>query len=112
MKSNVLDVIGGSAAVLCLIHCIAFPILMIFPFGISHNPYIDLVFLSIGTVVVYRVTRKNTTKWLNILLWLSVALITVSVMSDLIFEVHLPLIYVGALGLIAGHVINFKSHKH
>ena len=59
MKSKILDAVGISAAVLCLIHCIVFPLLLIVPLGISHNPYIDLVFLFIGAVVVFRITKKN-----------------------------------------------------
>lgn len=112
MKSKLLDAIGISAAVLCLIHCIVFPLLLIIPLGISHNPYIDLAFLIIGTLVVFRITKQVKNPWLNVLFWGSIVLIAVSVMADFIFEVHLPLIYVGATGLITAHLINFKNHKH
>ena len=112
MKSKILDAVGISAAVLCLIHCIVFPLLMIIPFGISHNAYIDLAFLCIGTVVVFRVTQEIENTWLQLLFWISVFLIFISVLTDLIFEVHIPLIYLGAAGLISGHIINFKNHKH
>ncbi|NIF05151.1 MerC domain-containing protein [Chryseobacterium sp. Tr-659] len=112
MKSKFLDVVGISAAVLCMIHCIIFPLLLIIPLGISHNPYIDLAFLSIGAIVVFRVTRKISNFWLKFLFWISVTLIFISVLTDLLFEVHLPLIYIGAVGLITGHIINFKHHKH
>ncbi|MCT2563912.1 MerC domain-containing protein [Chryseobacterium herbae] len=112
MKSKILDAVGISAAVLCLIHCIAFPLLMIIPLGISHNPYIDLAFLVIGSIVVYRVTKPMTNRWLKLLFWASIFLISVSVLADFIFEVHIPLIYAGAAGLIIGHIINFKNHKH
>ncbi|KFE99024.1 MerC domain-containing protein [Chryseobacterium luteum] len=112
MKSKILDAVGISAAVLCLIHCIAFPMLMIIPLGISHNPYIDIAFLIIGAAVVYRVTKNMELSWLKLLFCNSIILITVSVLADLIFEIHLPLIYIGAAGLIAGHIINFKNHKH
>ncbi|SIS69210.1 MerC mercury resistance protein [Chryseobacterium ureilyticum] len=112
MKSKLLDAIGISAAVLCLIHCIVFPLLLIIPLGISHNPYIDLAFLIIGTLVVFRITKQVKNPWLNVLFWGSIVLIAVSVMADFIFEVHLPLIYVGAAGLITAHLINFKNHKH
>lgn len=61
MKSKILDAVGISAAVLCLIHCIVFPLLMIIPLGISHNPYIDLAFLIIGAIVVFNVTKKQKT---------------------------------------------------
>ena len=112
MKSKILDAVGISAAVLCLIHCIAFPLLMIIPLGISHNPFIDLTFLIIGAVVVYRVTKNMTWNWLKFLFWISIALIAVSVVADLIFEIHIPLIYAGAAGLITGHILNFRNHKH
>ncbi len=65
MKSKILDAVGISAAVLCLIHCIIFPLLLIIPLGISHNPYIDLAFLIIGAAVVYRVTKHMTNIWLK-----------------------------------------------
>lgn len=112
MKSKILDAVGISAAVLCLIHCIIFPLLLIIPLGLSHNPYIDLSFLIIGALVVYRITRSMKNRWLKLLFWVSIILISVSVFADLIFETHIPLIYVGAVGLITGHIINFKSHKH
>ncbi len=112
MKSKILDAVGISAAVLCLIHCIIFPLLLIVPLGISHNPYIDLAFLCIGTRVVFRVTQKIDNRRLKLLFWVSIALIFISVLTDIIFEVHIPLIYVGTAGLITGHLINFKNHKH
>ncbi|MDR6458124.1 hypothetical protein J2786_001217 [Chryseobacterium vietnamense] len=112
MKSKILDAVGISAAVLCLIHCIVFPLLLIVPLGISHNPYIDLAFLFIGAVVVYRITKKMENRWLKFLFWISLSLIFISILTDFLFEVHLPLIYIGAAGLITGHIINFKNHKH
>lgn len=112
MKSKILDAVGISAAVLCLIHCIVFPLLLVIPIGISHNPYIDLAFLTIGVMVVYRVTKQITNRRLKLLFWISIGLITVSIAADFIFEVHLPLIYAGAAGLITAHLINFKNHNH
>lgn len=112
MKSKILDVVGISAAVLCLIHCVVFPLLLIVPLGISHNPFIDSAFLSIGAVVVYRIVKKTRIKWLKVLFATSLLLISVSVFADMIFEIHLPLIYFGTAGLIAGHLINFSHHTH
>lgn len=112
MKSKILDTVGISAAVLCLLHCIIFPLLMVIPLGISHYPYIDLGFLVIGIAVVYRQTKRIINGRLKFLFWISILFISFSVLADLLFEIHLPLIYLGAAGLITGHLINFKNHKH
>ena len=110
MKTKILDYIGISAAVLCLIHCIVFPLLMIIPMGISHNPLIDLIFLIVGIAVVFRITKSTASLWLKVLFWSSVAVIAVSILLELIFHIHFELIYIGAIGLITAHLINFKNH--
>ncbi|SHE77662.1 MerC domain-containing protein [Chryseobacterium takakiae] len=112
MKTKILDYIGISAAVLCLVHCILFPLLIIVPLGISHNPLIDLLFLIVGTSVVFRITKKLESRWLKILFWASIGIIAISIGLDLIFHVHSELIFIGAAGLIIAHIINFRNHKH
>ncbi len=112
MKSRILDVIGISAATLCLIHCVVFPLLMVIPLGIAHNPLIDLLFLAIGAAVVFRITKKIRSAGLRFLFWISVSLIAVSVSLDFLFHVHSGLMYFGAAGLITAHLIHFKSHRH
>ncbi len=112
MKSRILDLIGISAATLCLIHCIVFPLLMVIPLGISHNPLIDLVFLIIGIAVVFRITKKIRSVGLRFLFWISVFLIAVSVSMDLLFHFHSRLMYFGAAGLILAHLVHFKKHRH
>lgn len=112
MKAKNLDLLGLSAAGLCLIHCLVFPLLMIIPFGIVHNVYIDLFFFLIGVIVVYRVTRYMKITWLKYLFWTSIVMIGISVLVDLVYHMHLPFIYIGAITLVIAHLINFKNHKH
>lgn len=104
--------LGLSVAVLCLIHCLLFPVLMVLPLGFEHAAYVDAAFLLIGTVVVYRVTRTMESKTLKYSFWTAIGLIAVSVMLDILFHIHSPLIYIGATLLITAHIINFKNHKH
>lgn len=106
------DLLGISAAGLCLIHCLLFPLLMVLPMGISHNAYIDLCFLSIGIWPVYRVIKENPPVYLKVWLIGSLTLIGVSVLLDILFHIHSVLIYMGAAGLITGHFTNFKLHSH
>ena len=48
----------------------------------------------------------------KVILWNSKALILASVLADLLIHHHSNLMYAGAAGLIIGHFINFRSHKH
>lgn len=112
MKTKILDILGTSAAFICLIHCVAFPLLMIVPLGISHNAYIDLFFFIIGTAIVVRITKEVEKRWLRWLFWASIFTISISVGLDLLFHFHSELIILGALGLITAHLLNFKNHKH
>lgn len=112
MKTKKLDVLGIFAAALCLIHCLIFPLLLVVPLGISHNPYIDLGFLMIGALVVYRITKKIESRTLRAIFWISIGMIAVSIGFDMLFHFHSPLIYIGAVMLIAAHLYNFNSHKH
>lgn len=112
MKAKLFDWFGISAAVLCLIHCLLFPVLMIIPLGLEHDAYIDAAFLLIGAVVVYRVTANMESKKLKYTFWTAIGLIATSVLLDMLFHIHSPLIYIGAALLITAHIINFKNHKH
>jgi hypothetical protein len=104
------DILGISSATLCLIHCVVFPLLTVIPFGLSHNPYIDLLFALLGLWAVLRVV-KTASKSVTIVLLVSVTLIFVSVLMDIFYHFHSNLIFIGGIGMVIGHLINFRNHK-
>lgn len=104
------DILGISSATLCLIHCLIFPLLTILPLGLSHNPIVDLIFASIGSFAILKITKKSTLLVSSILI-VSMSLIWISILTDLILEIHLDLLYVGGVGMIIGHLINYKLHR-
>jgi len=106
------DVLGISSAVLCLIHCLVFPLITLLPMSLSHNHWIDLFFAGIGIYAVAKITKNSHSKIVNLLLWCSILLISGCVLMTLIFHHHSKLIYVGAAGLIIGHLLNFRKHQH
>lgn len=111
MTNNKVDYIGISLAGLCLIHCMLFPLLLLFSIGWFHNGFIDLAFLILGLVPVYKAlngTNKILIKWI---LGLSVAVVAFSIVLDLVFHWENHLIYLGAVGLICGHFLNLKQHQ-
>lgn len=104
------DILGISSATICLVHCLVLPILTIVPLGITHNPIIDLLFASIGFFAVIKIVKKATLLVSSILL-LSITLIFISIIIEIILDVHTVLIFIGGIGMIIGHIINYLIHK-
>ncbi|QSW91418.1 MerC domain-containing protein [Flavobacterium endoglycinae] len=104
------DILGISSATLCLVHCLIFPILAILPLGFVHNPIIDLLFASLGLFAILKII-KNSALLISAILVVSMSLIWISILSELFFEMHLDLIYYGGIGMIIGHLINYKLHR-
>ncbi|BFM42876.1 hypothetical protein CFS9_15170 [Flavobacterium sp. CFS9] len=105
------DILGISSAAICLVHCLIFPLLTILPLGLSHNPFIDLTFASIGLIAILKIIKKSSLLVATTLI-LSISLIWISILSEIILDIHLDLIFIGGIGMIIGHLLNYKNHKH
>ncbi|MEN2486556.1 MerC domain-containing protein [Flavobacterium sp. B11] len=110
ISTSFYDILGISSATICLVHCLIFPLLTILPLGLSHNPIIDLLFASIGLFAILKIIKKSALLVSSILV-VSMALIWISILAELFLEIHLDLIYFGGIGMIIGHLINYKLHK-
>ena len=110
ITSSFYDVLGISSATICLVHCLIFPLFTILPLGLSHNPIIDIFFALIGLFAIFKITKKSSL-FVSCILIVSMGLIWVSILSEIFLEIHLDLIYYGGIGMIIGHLINFKLHK-
>jgi hypothetical protein len=106
------DVLGISSATLCLIHCLVFPLITILPIGLSHNHWIDLVFAGIGFYAIVGILKSETAKYIKLVLFFSMGLILASILYTLITHHHTNLLYFGGIGMIVGHLLNFRYHKH
>lgn len=112
------DSIGVIASTLCLIHCMATPIIFIAQScSIAHYNnvpiwwgYIDYLFLIISFFAVYRSTKTTSLKWIKPALWLSFMLLLVVVLNEknAWFYLNESFIYVPAISLIALHLYNKK----
>lgn len=104
------DILGISSATICLVHCLIFPLLTILPLGISHNPFIDLLFASVGLFAILKIIKKSSLLVSSVLV-VSMGLIGISILAELFLEIHVDLIYFGGIGMVIGHLINYKFHK-
>jgi hypothetical protein len=105
-----MDLLGISSAGLCLIHCLILPLLTILPFGVSHNSYIDLLFALIGLWAILRLI-KTATFGVIIIFLLSITLILLSVLIEIFLDFHTNLLIIGGIGMLLGHLLNYKNHK-
>ncbi|MBZ4044021.1 MerC domain-containing protein [Flavobacterium hibisci] len=104
------DILGLSSATLCLLHCLVFPLLTVLPLSLNHNPVIDLLFASIGVFAIFKIIKKSSVL-VSLILVVSMGIIWISILGEIIFEIHIDLIYFGGIGMIIGHLLNYKLHK-
>jgi hypothetical protein len=105
-----IDLLGISSASLCIIHCLILPLHTVILLGISHNPYIDLMFAIIGLWAITRIVK--TAQLTTIIIHLtSIILIFLGILINILIHYHSNLILLGGLGMIVGHIMNFKNHK-
>lgn len=115
------DNIGAIASTLCLIHCIATPLIFIAQSCsltcCSGSPVwwssIDYFFLVISFFSVHSSTQKTTKTWMKPALWVSFLLLFIVVINEKIslFYMNDNLLYIPALSLITLHLFNRKYCK-
>jgi hypothetical protein len=112
MKDKVNDVLGISCASFCLIHCLLVPLFTILPLGVFDNIWIDLFFCAAGLVATINVIKSQSTLIVKLILGISISIVVISVMIEYLFNTHFEGMLVGGFGLIIGHGLNYKNHKH
>lgn len=111
-KTVTYDILGISSALLCLIHCLIFPLFVLIPFSFSDDYIIDTFFACIGMFVVSKILMSNTSKTIKFILGISILFVIVSVVVEILYKTHSDLIFVGGIGMIIGHFLNFIAHKN
>ena len=104
--------LGLSSATLCLLHCLLVPILSIVPLKFFDSVWIDILFCSIGMIAVSKIIMARASKLVKLILICSIFIVIVSVMIEIVFEVHSEGMLLGGIGLLIGHFLNYKNHSH
>ncbi len=112
------DLIGAFASGLCLVHCIATPLLFIAQscsaVCCSTSPewwkWVDYLFLIISFAAVYRSSQTTSKRWIGRALWTSWALMFIVILNERLTVIALPnfALYIPALALISLHFYNQK----
>lgn len=112
MKEKYIDLIGVYAALLCMIHCLFAPVLLTLPLGLSHDPIIDCSFLVLGAFPVFKVLGGKAQVYIKLLLLTSYLIVAIAIGLEIFFRIENFQIYIGASGLILGHILNYKKQLH
>ncbi|WP_350288640.1 MerC domain-containing protein [uncultured Croceitalea sp.] len=113
--------IGAIASVLCLIHCLATPFIFLVQAGVlafenSHQQWwglLDLVFLVISLLAVWRSGKTTSKPSLGLALWISWIFLAFIVLNEKLTLFQLPeeTIYFPSLALVFFHLYNKKYCK-
>lgn len=106
------DILGISSATLCLVHCLLVPFLAILPLNIFKSIWIDIIFCSIAMLATSKILMSHTSRTVKLILGISISIIILSVMIEIILHTHFEGMLLGGIGMIIGHGLNYKNHKH
>ncbi|QLG44918.1 MerC domain-containing protein [Costertonia aggregata] len=112
------DIWGSLASSLCLVHCLATPLLFAVHAGHVHghhtHPFwwglIDLFFIAISFMAVYWSTKNTSKNWMKWVLWISWTFLAFIILNEKLEWVPLAeaLIYIPSIALVVFHLYNRK----
>lgn len=112
------DLYGSLASGLCLVHCLATPVLFAAHTGHVHGHHnspvwwgaIDILFIIISLAAVYWSARNTSKKWMEVALWICWALLAFVILNEKFEWIHLSeaAIYFPSLLLVGLHLYNRK----
>ena len=111
------DVIGITGSVLCIIHCMVTPVLLMTTAAFQDSTLrigflsLDYVFISINIVAVYFATRHHTSPVIRKALWSFMSLFTIALLLEDVDPIFRYASYVASAGLVITHLINIRQHR-
>ncbi|MBO0936277.1 MerC domain-containing protein [Fibrella sp. HMF5335] len=112
------DYIGITGSVLCIIHCMAAPV-MVMTSGFLRNDDtlrtgflgLDCVFIAINILAVYFATRHHTSTTIRAALWGFLSAFALALLLENTSHVFEYVAYVASAGLVITHLINLRLHR-
>ena len=125
-KKPLSDYLGISSATICLLHCLASPILMSMGVAVhNHTPghdhhhghgwevllshSWDFLFLGIGLVAVWWSARHTTHRGRKLLMWVSFGFLAGAILLEQLGPLFQFLTYVASVMLISAHAANIRA---
>ena len=111
------DYLGITGSVLCLVHCLVTPVLLMTSTLMQDEHLrigflsLDYVFIGVNIVAVYFATRTNPSPTIKRALWGFLTLFTVAILLEDDSEAFQLISYAASAGLVMTHLINIRQHR-
>ncbi|MFD2933327.1 MerC domain-containing protein [Spirosoma flavum] len=111
------DYIGITGSVLCIIHCLITPILLLTSSLFQNSSVrvgylsLDYVFIGVNIVAVYFATRHYAPLAIKRSLWGFLGLFSVSLLLEDTAPFFQYMAYVASAGLVITHLLNIRQHR-
>lgn len=119
---NKADYVGITGSVLCLIHCMATPVLLmtsnLLKDELIRSSFLslDYLFIGINIVAVYYATRHNGSNLIRTSLWGFLALFALAITLEDVSPIFEYTGYFASIGLVTTHLFNIRycrlQHAH
>ncbi|MEZ0539121.1 MerC domain-containing protein [Fibrella arboris] len=111
------DYIGITGSVLCLIHCLVAPVLVMTS-NLFHDDTwragflgLDYVFIAVNIIAVYFAARNHTSSVIRAALWSFLFLFAVGLLLEDVSPLFEYLAYAASTGLVISHLVNLRHHR-
>ncbi|MES2518504.1 MAG: MerC domain-containing protein [Bacteroidota bacterium] len=119
MRKYFYDYLGIISSGICLIHCLATPILFFvqryfqkkLQSDAYENQYWDYVFLLVSFIAVFSTTQHLKSRRIIVVFWAFFTLFAVAILFEDDFKYLNFLGYTSSIGLIITHLLNIKHCK-
>ncbi|QIP16119.1 MerC domain-containing protein [Spirosoma aureum] len=121
MKTDILsrkaDYIGITGSVLCIIHCLITPILLMSTALLQDEHLrfgylsLDYLFIGVNIVAVYSATRHYALPAVKKSLWGFLSLFTIAILMEDVSPIFEYIGYAASAGLVITHLINIRQHR-
>ena len=112
------DYIGITGSVLCIIHCLITPILLVASNLMTQRSALrigflslDYVFIGVNIMAVYFATRHFAVPAVRVALWSFLTVFAVAIILEDVNPAFEYLGYAASVGLVATHLINIRQHR-
>ena len=112
------DFFGAVASSLCMVHCLATPLLFIPNLHISRGyetiPFwwkeLDFIFLAISFIAIYRSTKTTSKNFMKYTLWIGWIVLFFLILNEKIAWLRISgiLNYIAAISLSSFHIYNLR----